>query len=70
MNDASISVTTMEGLMVQKIDKDTNDSKKSIANKSLVDDKNRQHKSNKTSNHKSGRNVSKINDPSGLPKYR
>ena len=56
--------------MVQKVDKEANDSKKSIDKKSVSSDKNQQHQTNKTSNPKSERNVSKINNPSGLPKYR
>lgn len=56
--------------MVQKIDKEKKDLKKSIINPSELSDKNQPQQLNKQSSHKTGKSVTRRNDPSGLPKYR
>jgi hypothetical protein len=60
----------MEVLMVQKIDKGSKDSKKSIATPTDATTKNQSQNLSKNSGNKTGKNVTRRNDPSGLPKYR
>ena len=59
--------------MIQKIDKEKKDLKKSNATNKTpesTDDKNHQLHLNKQSSHKTGKDTPKKFDPSGLPKYR
>lgn len=65
----SIYVLTMEVFMVQKIDKKTTDSKRTINNPNDESLKNSSQQMNKHS-HKTNKNAPKTFDPSGLPKYR
>jgi hypothetical protein len=64
------SVLTMEDRMVQKIDKENKDSKKVISNPTSASDKTQSQQLGKQSSHKTGKSVTRKNDPSGLPKYR
>lgn len=56
--------------MVQKIDKGNKDSKKSISTPTDATAKNQSQNLSKNSGNKTGKNATRRDDPSGLPKYR
>lgn len=69
MKDASSSVLTMEDMMVQNLDKNNTDKK--LSSKQTTE-KNSTKESTHDTTHstKTGKNVIRRTDPSGLPKLR